>query len=133
MSKVDIRDLRDWLDDVEKLGEVTHITQEVDPHLEMGALTYLNGKNAEQTTLLFENPKGHQGDVRVLFNPIGNSMNRLSLAMRTQPGKTPIELVQYIKEKFDQQEKIKPISIDPKDAPIFDNVWMGRYPHPLRI
>ena len=125
MGKVDIRDLRDWLDDVEKLGEVTHVTKEVDPHLEMGALTYLNGKNAEQTTLLFEKPKGHKGDVRVLFNPIGNSMNRLSLAMRTEPGKTPIELVQYIKEKFDSQEKIKPVSIDPKDAPIFENVWIG--------
>ena len=122
-DEITIRDLRDWLAEVEKLGEVKHITQEVDPKLEMSALTYMNGKNPGEPTLLFEKPKGHKGDVKVLFDPIGSSINRLSLALRTAPGKTPIEMVKYVKEKF--LKKIKPVTINPKDAPIYENVWTG--------
>ena len=88
----------------------------VDPVFEMSAITYLNGQNPNHPTLLFENPKGFNGDVKVLFNPIGNSINRLSLAMRAKPGRTPIQLAEYIKDEF--LKKIPPVTVEPKDAPI---------------
>jgi len=123
MAEVKIRDLREWLAAVEKLGEVKHVTQEVDPVLEMSAITYMNGQNPGHPTLLFENPKGFSGDVKVLFNPIGNSMNRLSLAMRAKPGRTPIQLAEYLKDEF--LKKIAPVTVEPKDAPIYENVLEG--------
>lgn len=118
-----LRDLRDWLAEVETLGEVAHVTGEVDPRLEMSALTYLNGLNPVQPTLLFENLKGHAGDVRVLFNPIGSSMTRLSLALRTAPEKTAMKLVEHVKERF--LHKMAPVEVGEKDAPVYENVRTG--------
>lgn len=92
----------------------------------MGAITYMNGQIPGHPTLLFEKPKGYKGnfgDVKILFNPIGGSINRLSLAMRAKPGRTPIELVEYIKDNF--TVKIPPVTVDPKDAPIYENVLEG--------
>ncbi len=123
MAEVKIKDLRDWLREVEKLGEVKHVTQTVDPKLEMSAITYLNGLTPGHPTLLFENPKGFSGDVKVLFNPIGGSLNRLSLALRLSPGRTPMQLVEYLKDAF--LTKIPPVTVDPKDAPIYENVLEG--------
>jgi UbiD family decarboxylase len=45
MAELQIRDLREWLDEVEKIGELLCINEEVDPHLEMSAITYLVAKN----------------------------------------------------------------------------------------
>lgn len=126
MAEVRIRDLREWLDAVEKLGQLKRVTKEVDPVLEMSAITYLNGQFPGHPTLLFEKPKGYKGqygDVKVLFNPIGGSIDRLSLAMRAKPGRTPVELVEYLKDTF--TAKIPPVSVDPKHAPVFENVLEG--------
>lgn len=134
MTDLPIRDLRQWLHQVEQLGELHRIYPEVDPKMEMSAITYLNGKIPGQPTLLFENPRGYTGGARVLFNPIGGSMNRLSLALRTVPGKTPIEMVKYLKERFTR--KIPPVSVDPEEAPIYENSWtegqvdLGWFPTP---
>lgn len=125
-SEVSVRDLRDWLLQVEKLGELKRISQSADPKLEMSALTYLNGKNPGHPTLLFEKPKGFDGTFRVLFNPIGNSINRLSLAMRAKPGRTPIQLVSHLKEILTSaQKKIPPRIVSERDAPIYENEWTG--------
>ncbi|MGA3126540.1 MAG: UbiD family decarboxylase [Candidatus Korobacteraceae bacterium] len=126
MAEVIIRDLRDWLNEVEKIGQLKRVGQEVDPKLEMGALTYMNGKNPGHPTLLFEKPKGHNGPFKVLFNPIGNSIDRLSLAMRAKPGRKPLELVEYLKDIFASDKKmIPPKFVDAKDAPIYENEWTG--------
>jgi len=118
-----IKDLRDWLLEVEKLGELKRVTKEVDPNLEMSAFTYLNGQNEGAPTLLFENPKGFDSNFKVLFNPIGNSLNRLTLAMRQKPGISALKLIETLKNNFNV--KIPPVSIDPKDAPIYENVVEG--------
>ena len=116
MAEVIIRDLRDWLNEVEKIGQLKRVGQEVDPKLEMGALTYMNGKNPGHPTLLFEKPKGHNGPFKVLFNPIGNSIDRLSLAMRAKPGRKPLELVEYLKDIFASDKKMIPPKFPP--APV---------------
>ena len=75
------KDLRDWLKEVEKIGELARITEEVDWDEELSALTYLTGKKIGGPALLFENIKGYQKGNRVLSNILGSSLNRIALAL----------------------------------------------------
>ena len=51
----------DWLEKVEAIGKVKHISAEVDPNLDASTITYMSGKTVGGPTLLFENIKGHPG------------------------------------------------------------------------
>ena len=61
-------DLRDFIDYLEKRGELVRITQEVDPYLEMTEISDRTLR-AKGPALLFENPKGYS--VPVLCNLFG--------------------------------------------------------------
>ena len=71
------RDLRDFIDLLEKEGELKRITTEVDPYLEV---TEISDRTLRSNgpALLFENPKG--SDVPLLANLFGNT-RRIALAM----------------------------------------------------
>ncbi len=71
------RDLRDFIDQLERRGQLKRITLQVDPYLEMTEIcdrTLRSGGPA----LLFENPKGH--DIPVLANLFGTP-ERVALGM----------------------------------------------------
>lgn len=129
-----MKSLGDWLAKVEEIGEVVKVKAEVDPELEMSTVTYLNGKEIGGPTLLFENVKGHPG-YRVLFNPFGSSYNRFALAIREEPNKKPLELVQILKDKM--KKKIEPNTVDAGSAPVNQNILTGKdvditkFPAPL--
>jgi 4-hydroxy-3-polyprenylbenzoate decarboxylase len=80
-------DLRDWIKQLEKAGELKRITAEVDPILEMAEIADRTAKLGRGTShaggpaLLFENVKGHPG-ARVLMNQFG-SERRMKLALET--------------------------------------------------
>jgi 4-hydroxy-3-polyprenylbenzoate decarboxylase len=80
-------DLRDWIKQLEKSGELKRITAEVDPILEMAEIADRTAKLGRGTAkaggpaLLFENVKGHPG-ARVLMNQFG-SERRMKLALET--------------------------------------------------
>jgi 4-hydroxy-3-polyprenylbenzoate decarboxylase len=80
-------DLRDWIKQLEKSGELKRITAEVDPILEMAEIADRTAKLGRGTSkaggpaLLFENVKGHPG-ARVLMNQFG-SERRMRLALET--------------------------------------------------
>lgn len=80
-------DLRDWIKQLEKAGELKRITVEVDPILEMAEIADRAAKLGRGTSkaggpaLLFENVKGHPG-ARVLMNQFG-SERRMKLALET--------------------------------------------------
>jgi 4-hydroxy-3-polyprenylbenzoate decarboxylase len=80
-------DLRDWIKQLEKSGELKRITAEVDPILEMAEIADRAAKLGRGTSkaggpaLLFENVKGHPG-ARVLMNQFG-SERRMRLALET--------------------------------------------------
>ncbi len=80
-------DLRDWITQLEKSGELKRITHEVSPDLEMAEIADRASKlrrNGIQTggpALLFENVKGHPG-AKVLMNQFG-SERRMNLALQT--------------------------------------------------
>src|SRR2546423_1711131 len=89
----EITDLRDWLERVEEMGELRRITQLVDPIEEMGAITYMVGKQIGSPALLFNNIKGHPGRARALFNLLGSSNNRIAVTLGMQPNRPPMELI----------------------------------------
>jgi 4-hydroxy-3-polyprenylbenzoate decarboxylase len=80
-------DLRDWIKQLEKAGELKRITAEVSANLEMAEIADRTAKlgrgtpNAGGPALLFENVKGYPG-ARVLMNQFG-SERRMRLALET--------------------------------------------------
>ncbi|VAW89968.1 3-polyprenyl-4-hydroxybenzoate carboxy-lyase, partial [hydrothermal vent metagenome] len=71
------KDLRDFISQLEKLGELKRIPQEVDPNLEMTEVCDRTLR-AGGPALLFENPKG--SDVPVLANLFGTP-KRVAMGM----------------------------------------------------
>jgi len=70
-------DLRDFIDYLEKRGELVRITQEVDPYLEMTEISDRTLR-AKGPALLFENPKGYS--VPVLCN-LFSTPDRVAMGM----------------------------------------------------
>ena len=117
-----MQNLGDWLEKVEEIGELTRISAEVDPVLEMSTITYLAGKEVGGPTLLFENIMGHPGQ-RVLFNPYGSSYRRLALAIREDADAKPIEIAHTLAKKMKQ--RIDPKFIDGASATVNENIETG--------
>jgi len=115
-------DLREWLTKVEGLGELTRITEEVDPDEEMGALTYMVGKQPGSPALLFEKPKDGAG-YRSLWNLLGNSTRRIAITLGEPPESSRIELIQAVREKLKRQ--IAPVDVAPDSAPVNERVTTG--------
>ncbi|WP_281645846.1 4-hydroxy-3-polyprenylbenzoate decarboxylase [Parendozoicomonas sp. Alg238-R29] len=91
------RDLRDFIDQLEKLGELKRIKQEVDPYLE---ITEISDRTLRRggPALLFENPKG--SDVPLLANLFGTP-KRVALGMgqdNTDALREVGKLMAYLKE-----------------------------------
>jgi 4-hydroxy-3-polyprenylbenzoate decarboxylase len=80
-------DLRNWINELQKAGELKRITVEVSTDLEMAEIADRTAKMGNGTAkaggpaLLFENVKGHPG-ARVLMNQFG-SERRMRLALET--------------------------------------------------
>jgi 4-hydroxy-3-polyprenylbenzoate decarboxylase len=81
-------DLRDWIKQLEKAGELKRIREEVSPYLEMAEIADRTAKLGRGTpsaggpALLFENVAGHPG-ASVLMNQFG-SERRMKLALETE-------------------------------------------------
>lgn len=71
------KDLRDFIDLLEKRGELKRISQEIDPYLEMTEIADRTLR-AKGPALLFENPKGY--DIPVLANLFGTP-KRVAMGM----------------------------------------------------
>ena len=84
------KDLRDFIDQLEKSGELKRIHQEVDPYLEMTEICDRTLR-AGGPALLFENPKGF--DMPVLGNLFGTP-KRVALGM----GQTDVEALRGVGE-----------------------------------
>ena len=71
------KDLRDFINLLEKRGELVRVTKEVDPYLEMTEIADRTLR-AKGPALLFENPKGHT--IPVLANLFGTP-KRVAMGM----------------------------------------------------
>jgi UbiD family decarboxylase len=115
-------DLDLWLDKAEAMGELKRITDEVDPDLEMAAITYLVGSKPSPA-LLFENIKGHPGH-RALYNIIGCNLSRFCMTMGESAVSHPLDAVQMLKQKMHRKEPPKQVS--PMEAIVNKNVLTGK-------
>ncbi len=111
------KDLRDFIAQLEKKGELVRITQEIDPILEM---TEICDRTLKQggPALLFENPKGH--NIPVLANLFGTP-DRVAMGM----GETSVTALRGVGELLSQLKEPEPPK-GMKDAidkiPVFKNV-----------
>lgn len=117
-----MRDLRGWLEVVDKLGELHRIEAETDPIEEMGGLTYLVGKREGSPALLFNKVKGAPG-ARSLFNLMGTNLPRVALSLGIDPKLGLHEVIQEARLKF--KDRIAPVIVDSASAPVNENVLVG--------
>ena len=74
-----INDLRDWLKQVEAIGELTHVHEPVERDEEMSAISYLVAKQKPSPAILFDTIKGFEKSpigARSLWNVLGPSVRR---------------------------------------------------------
>src|SRR5206468_8699603 len=86
------RDLRDFLSQLERAGELTPVRAGVDPKLEMTEV-FDRVLKAGGPALLFEKPKGHM--IPVLGNLFGTT-RRVALAMGAEAGADPRETLRDV-------------------------------------
>ncbi|OLC34408.1 MAG: UbiD-type (de) carboxylyase-like protein [Candidatus Rokubacteria bacterium 13_1_40CM_4_69_5] len=129
-----MRDLREWLERVERLGMLHRVAGEVDRDEEMSAITYLAGQSVDAPALLFERIKGYPRGFRALWNLLGSSVARTAIALGEAPDLGVVDLVQRVRTKL--ARSIPPVLIDATEAPVNANHMMGaevdlaRFPAP---
>src|SRR5436190_158037 len=90
-------DLRPWLDQIEKLGELRHV-RGADWNLELGAISEMNVKKELPPALLFDEIKGYPKGFRVLTCSTSSPL-RLSSILRLPLQKTHRGLVEVLRGK----------------------------------
>lgn len=116
------RDLREWLSQVEEIGELRTV-KGADWELEIGALTQVAYKQPGGGPLLvFDEVKGYSRGYRVITNAIGTP-DRLALALGLPTGLKKAELSEAWHKKYKQLKPIPPRVLP--DGPIFENVRTG--------
>src|SRR5204863_5314351 len=94
------RDLREWIERLEAIGQVQRVREEVDPDEEMGAITYMAHQTINAPALLFERIKGCAPGFQALWNPLGSSVDRFALSVGEPTGLAAMDLIQRCKTKF---------------------------------
>jgi len=115
-------DLRRWLSDIEKLGELKHV-RGADWNLELGAISELNVKKDVPPALLFDEIKGYPKGFRVLTCST-SSPARLSSILRLPLQKTHSGLVEALRGKPAQWQRdaAKFEFKEVKTGPVLENV-----------
>ena len=117
------RDLREWLELVEAGGELHRITAPVDLHEELGAITYVAGRDENAPALMFENLIDDASGIRVLSNMLGASKRRFAIAVGLDPERSITELIGDMRQRM--KHRIAPVEIDPSEAPVMTRVFTG--------
>ena len=122
-KKIESRDLRSWISDVEALGELTHING-ADWDVEIGAITELGHHRGEKSkAILFDQIKDYPEGYRVLTNTL-NTVRRIATTLHMDMNYTRLEFVKDIKRHITEVNYIKPDVV--KDGPVMENVFEGK-------
>lgn len=117
-----MRDLREFITAVEKLGELKLI-EGADWNLEIGNITLIVAEEPNPPALLFDRIKDYKPGFRVFTIPY-TSDKRLSLALRMSLGAKRLELVRAVREKLrEPMVHIPPVEV--KGGPVLENVYTG--------
>lgn len=118
------RDLRGWLKEVERMGEVKRVKEEVDWNEELSAITYMAGQKKGAPCLLFEKIKNYPQGFRVLSNILGSSSRRIAFSLGLPEDLSLNEMIKQTKDIFNRV--IPPEEIDKKEAPVNENITTGK-------
>lgn len=121
-----IQDLRQWLERVEKLGELLKVKEPVDVIEEMSAISYLVAKQSPSPAILFESPRGYENSpvgARLLWNILGPSLRRIALTLEEPPDTPTVELIRRVKDKL--KNRIPPREVSKGQAPFYENSLTG--------
>ncbi|MBI4293611.1 MAG: UbiD family decarboxylase, partial [Betaproteobacteria bacterium] len=117
-------DLRQWLDQVEAIGELARPLG-ADWNLEIGGVSELDYKK-RGPALLFDKIKGHAAGFRVLTSST-NSARRLGLTLRMGADHTDASLVSDLRgapSRWEEASKnFAPVFVE--SGPVFENVMEG--------
>ena len=113
------RDLREWMQQVEELGEL-RVVRGAHWHLEIGALTEVAYQQPNGgPMLLFDDIVDYPTGYRVVTNTVG-SVNRLASALGLPMGMSKLEAADAWHELYQNLKPIPPLMVD--DGPIFENI-----------
>jgi 4-hydroxy-3-polyprenylbenzoate decarboxylase len=125
-SQQPIRDLREWLSRVEKLGELIRVEQAVSRDEEMSAISYLVAKQQPSPAVLFERASGFEKSpigARLLWNILGPSLRRIALTLEEPPDTPAVELIRRVKDKL--KRRILPKEVLRDQAPVYEHTVSG--------
>src|ERR1700751_5355516 len=117
------RHLRDWLKLVEQAGQLKRIDAPVNPDEELGAITFMAGRNTDAPALLFNNLVGNETDARVLSNMLGASKERYAIAVGLDPDARPSDLIMGSRALM--KHGLGPKRAAKSDAPVNEIVEQG--------
>jgi UbiD family decarboxylase len=121
-----IQDLREWLERVEKLGDLVHVKEPVSCEEEMSAIGYLVAKQNPSPAILFESVKGYEHSpykARLLWNILGPSLRRIALTLEEPPDTPILELIRRVKDKF--KHRTPPRELSQSQAGFYENSVIG--------
>lgn len=129
-------DLRQWLEQVEAIGELAH-PKGADWNLEIGGVSEIDYKK-RGPALLFDEIKGHTKGFRILTSST-NSARRLGLTLRMGADHTDASLVEQLRGAPNRwaaaAKDFDPVFVE--SGPVFENVMQGdavdlmKFPTPL--
>src|SRR3990172_3704041 len=115
------RDLRDWLEQVEAMGELKQL-KGAHWNQEIGAITECSRRQPHAPALLFDEIQDYRPGFRVLSNAL-NSLNRVPLAARLPFGLTKLQYVDAWREKHISLRPTPPVEVP--HGPVTENVLKG--------
>jgi 4-hydroxy-3-polyprenylbenzoate decarboxylase len=116
--KMSIKDLRDWLEKVEELGEL-RVAKGAHWDLELGTITELVHRQRNKPAVLFDEIQEYPPGYRVLVNSLG-SCNRLALTWGLPLGLSEMGLKEELRKKYKSLEPLPPRVVS--DGPVMENV-----------
>ncbi|HEY7217437.1 MAG TPA: UbiD family decarboxylase, partial [Candidatus Binatia bacterium] len=121
ISSLAYKDLRGYLDAVDKLGEL-RVVNGADWDLEIGAITEIAARATHPKVVLFDNIKGHPKGFRVVTNPVCSAVTT-ALAFGLDPKLRGLDIIRAWKEKLGGQKPLKPLEV--ASGPITENLDSG--------
>lgn len=115
-----MRDLRQWLSDIDESNELHRVPAEVDWNEELTAITYMRAQEIGAPALLFENISGY-GNARVLSNILSSSIERIGYTFNVDSFNSKLDLTRQLRDSY--SDTVAPVKVD--DGPVFQNVSRG--------
>src|SRR6266704_858671 len=114
-------DLRDWLEKVDKVGQLRTV-EGASAEQDIGDATDLLQHRVDAPAVIFGGIPGYQPGFRVLVNGLGG-VDRMALALGAPLGLTRLQLSEFWRERILNRTPLKAVEVD--TGPVMDNVQTG--------